>query len=60
MATDKKTDIIEMKQKIDDIERLVGELKELGQGAPVVEKNASSILSFTHVLKSGISDLADL
>ena len=60
MATDKKTDIIEMKQKIDDIERLVGELKKLGQGAPVVEKNAKCILSFTHILKFGISDLANL
>lgn len=60
MATDETTDIMNMKQKIDDIERLSEELKKLGQGAPVVEKNANSILSIIHVLKFGISDLADL
>ena len=50
----------EMKQKIEEIERLVFELKELGRGMPVVEKNARSILSFTRVLRFGISDLAEM
>ncbi|MBU0734698.1 MAG: hypothetical protein KKG10_11170 [Proteobacteria bacterium] len=49
----------DMKQKIEEIERLVLELRDLGRGMPVVEKNAQSILSFTHVLRFGISDLAD-
>ncbi|MBU0988680.1 MAG: hypothetical protein KJ823_00665 [Proteobacteria bacterium] len=49
----------DMKGKIEEIERLVLELKDLGRGMPVVEKNAQSILSFTHVLRFGISDLAD-
>lgn len=49
----------DMKQKIEEIERLVLELRDLGRGMPVVDKNAQSILSFTHVLKFGISDLAD-
>jgi hypothetical protein len=60
MVEDKRVNFKKMKQKIDDIDRLVGELRELGQAAPVVEKNARSILSFTHVLRCGISDLADL
>jgi hypothetical protein len=50
----------EMKQKVEEIERLVFELKDLGRGMPVVEKNARSILSFTHVLRFGISDLAEM
>lgn len=50
----------DMKEKIEEIERLVLELKDLGRGMPVVEKNAQSILSFTHVLRFGISDLAEV
>ena len=50
----------DMKQRIDDIERLTLELKHLGEGMPVVEKNARSILSFTHALRFGVSDLAEL
>jgi len=49
----------DMKGKIEEIERLVLELRDLGRGMPVVEKNAQSILSFTHVLRFGISDLAE-
>jgi hypothetical protein len=52
--------IKDMKQKIEEIELLVLELKDLGRGMPVVEKNARSILSFTHVLRFGISDLAEV
>ena len=52
--------IIDMKKKIEEIERLVFELKDLGRGMPVVEKNARSILSFTYVLRFGISDLAEM
>ena len=50
----------DMKQKIEEIDRLVLELKDLGRGMPVVEKNARSILSFTHVLRFGISDLTEV
>jgi len=49
----------EMRGRIVEIERLVLELKELGQGAPVVEQNVRAILSLVHVLKFGISDLAE-
>ena len=52
--------ITDMKQKIEEIERLVFELKDLGRGMPVVDKNARSILSFTHILKYGISDLVEV
>ena len=50
----------EMKKKIEEIERLVLDLKELGKGVPVIEKNARSILSFIYVLKLGISDVAEI
>ena len=50
----------EMSEKIEEIERLVLELKELGQGMPVIEKNACSVLSFIYVLKFGISDVAEI
>jgi len=50
----------DMRQKIDEIDRLVLELKELGAGVPVVEKNARAILSFINVLKAGISDVAEI
>ena len=52
--------ITDMKQKIEEIERLVFELKDLGRGMPVVEKNTRSILSFTHILRFSISDLAEI
>ena len=52
--------IKEMKNRIEAIEKLVLELKDLGAGVPVVEKNARSILSFINVLKFGISDVAEI
>ena len=52
--------ITDIKQKIEEIERLVFELKDLGRGMPVVEKNTRSILSFTHILRFSISDLAEI
>jgi len=54
------TGLKKMKEKIDEIERLACEVRDLGCGAPVVEKNTRSILSFTHVLKFGIADLIDM
>ena len=50
----------EMSEKIEEIERLVLELKELGKGMPVIETNACSVLSFIYVLKFGISDVAEI
>ena len=38
----------------------VSEADALGKGMPVVEKNTRSILSFTHVLRFGISDVAEM
>jgi len=49
-----------MKEKIDKIEELVLDLKELGKGIPVIEKNTRCLLSFVHALKFGISDVADV
>ena len=50
----------EMGDKIEEIERLVLELKELGEGVPVVEKNVQAILSLTYVLKFCVSDVAEI
>jgi hypothetical protein len=49
-----------MREKIEEIERLVLELKELGKGVPVVERNVQAMLSLTYVLKFGISDVAEI
>ena len=49
-----------MKDKIDEIEKLAFELKELGQGIPAVEKNSRSILCAAYILKFGISDIAEI
>ena len=57
-TTDHQTDLLrDMKGKIEKIERFTLELQALGKGIPVIEKNAQGILSFTHVLRFGISDL---
>jgi uncharacterized protein (UPF0335 family) len=50
----------QMKDKIDQIDRLAIELKELGAGIKTVEKNSRNILSATYNLKFTISDIADL
>ena len=50
----------EMRDKIEEIERLVLELRELGEAVPVVEKNVQAILSLTYVLKFGVSDVAEI
>ena len=49
-----------MKEKIDAIETLSHGLKKLGKDIPVIEKNVRCILSFTQVLRFGISDVADV
>ena len=49
----------DMKQKIQEVEKLVIELNALGKGVPVVEKNTQCILSFIDVLKFGISDVVE-
>jgi hypothetical protein len=50
----------EMKAKIDGMETLARELGALGGAAPVIEKNVRCILSFTHALRYGISDIAEM
>lgn len=52
--------LIEMKRKIEKIDRLARELADTGRGLPVIEKNVRGIQSFTHALRFGISDLADM
>ena len=49
-----------MKTRIDQLEKLALELKELGHGVPAVEKNSRNILSAVFNLKFGVSDVADI
>jgi len=50
----------EMKDRIDRIEELVLDLKQMGEGIPVIEKNTRCLLSYLWALKFGISDVADV
>ena len=54
------TRLKEMTKRIEEIDRLVLELKNIGKGLPVIEKNVLNILSFTHALRFGISDIAEV
>ena len=56
---EEKTHLQKMKRKIQEIEKILYELKEMGSGIPVIEKNTRCMLSFTHVLKFGITDVCD-
>ncbi|MFC1883822.1 hypothetical protein ACFL2O_03530 [Thermodesulfobacteriota bacterium] len=49
-----------MNKKIREIEKMIYELKKMGNGIPVIEQNARCMLSFTHTLSFGISDICDL
>ena len=49
-----------MGAKISEIHQLAEELKQIGHGMPVIEKNTRCILSFIHALKFGVSDIADV
>ena len=60
MEPENKIAIQEMKTRIDHIERLALELKQLGHEIPVVEKNSRNILSAVYNLKFGISDIAEI
>ena len=48
-----------MKEKIESIEQEALDLKSLGDGLPVVEKNVQTVLSAVYCLKFGISDVVD-
>jgi hypothetical protein len=60
MEPEDRTMLREMKGKIDGIEKLALELKTLGEGLPVIDRNTRNILSATYCLKFGISDVADV
>ena len=60
MEPEDKAILNEMKGKIDGIEKLALELKTLGEGLPVIDRNTRNILSATYCLKFGISDVADV
>ena len=60
MNSREKIRLQEMKSKIEQIEKLTGELNDLGQGIPVIEKNVQNFLNTVFVLKFGISDIAGI
>ena len=60
MRSKNNTILQEIKTKLDRLEELALELKEVGQGVPAVEKNSRDILSATYNLKFGISDIAEI
>ena len=49
-----------LKSRIEQIEKLSYEMKEIGEGIPVVEKNVQSLLSAVYILKYEISDVAEI
>lgn len=53
-------DLGRMKGHLDEIEKHLCDLKSLGEESPVITKNVRAMMSFIHVLKFGISDLAEL
>ena len=60
MASAHLTVLNEMKTRIEMIEQLVSELKDLGREVPAVQKSCRNILSMTYALKFGISDVAEI
>jgi hypothetical protein len=60
MAATQPEVLQQMKTRIEQIEKLGLELKQLGQGVPVIEKNTRNILSAVYVLKFGISDVVEI
>jgi hypothetical protein len=50
----------QMKDKIEQINQMTVELKELGPGIKTVEKNCRNILSATYNLKFTITDIVDI
>ena len=60
MAAEDRTNLKEMKIRIDKIEQLALELKEMGREVPAVRKNCRLVLSATYNLMFGISDVAEI
>lgn len=50
----------ELKIKIEELERSVADLGELGKGLPMIERNVCSLYGLIHVLKKDVSDAAEL
>ena len=60
MSPDNRVLLQKLKSRIEQIEKLSYELKDLGAGLPVVEKNVENLLSAAYILKFGISDVAEI
>ena len=60
MNSENKIHLNKMKSKIEQIDKLARELKDLGQGIPVIEKNVEQFLNTIFVLKFGIADVVEI
>jgi hypothetical protein len=60
VSSDEFAVLKQMKDKIEQINQLAVELKELGKGIKTVEKNSRNILSATYNLKFTITDIVDI
>lgn len=60
MSHNNNLSLQKLKSRIGQIEKPTQELKELGEGIPVVEKNVQCLLSAAYTLKFGISDVAEI
>ena len=60
MKPENKILLLKMKDKIEGLEKLALELRELGKGVPAVEKNSRNILSAAYILRFEVSDVADI
>lgn len=60
MNSENKIHLNKMKSKIEQIDKLARELKDLGQGLPVIEKNVEQLVNTIFVLKFGIADVAEI
>ena len=49
-----------MSEKVVQIEQLALELREMGQELPVIQQNTRAILAFTHALRFGVIDPAQV
>jgi hypothetical protein len=60
MREDELERLRRMNEEIEAIEQHARHLASLGDGLPVVQKNARNLLSAIYVLKFGISDIVEI
>ena len=56
-ASMEKSDLMQLKTKIQDLENIVLEIKSIGWSIPAVERNAVRIIASIKMLKINIDDI---